>query len=356
MGNELTTDEIKETARIVRIYCPGFSEEKFESLMELENQLANSGHLQTVQALLRLEEEKGVPCTEALDACEELFDRSVKLKKEVDDLEQKLATVAEHTKQAMETYSKLKGTIKKAEEHLADVRNQSQKEEQEMIAFRKRAEAEKRIINQEIEGYHKKANLTREEVSVAIQIKTEVDNHRFTLETALDLSKEFAGHENAREKLAEAFNRYGSLTTYLDDMAKQGEKQKTTLNLDIASLEDQKKSLGKECSFQTKLVSQLHADVAAEDQLRGFYNRYHGVSVLMEHLASWNQVFFIRCNNPVFAITGAIDHNSGNANFWTDKPPVMCPNCGHRNLLFDEKVYQALNCAVGTPIRLKLGG
>jgi len=34
--------------------------------MELENQLDNSGHLQAVQAMLRLEEEKGVPCTKPL--------------------------------------------------------------------------------------------------------------------------------------------------------------------------------------------------------------------------------------------------------------------------------------------------
>ena len=79
MGREFTADEIRETAKTARIYCPGFSEEKLESLMELENHLDNSGHLQAVQALLRLEEEKGVPCTEALDACEELFDRVTKL-------------------------------------------------------------------------------------------------------------------------------------------------------------------------------------------------------------------------------------------------------------------------------------
>ena len=35
------------------------------------------------------------------------------------------------------------------------------------------------------------------------RIKAEVESHGFTLELVLDLSKEFAGHKNAREKLAE---------------------------------------------------------------------------------------------------------------------------------------------------------
>src|SRR4030042_4262383 len=108
MGREFTADEIREAAKTARIYCPGFSEEKFERLMALENQLDNSGHLQAVQAVLRLEEEKGVPCTEALDACEELFDRSTKLEKKVVDLELKLASLVGKTKQANKTSIKLK--------------------------------------------------------------------------------------------------------------------------------------------------------------------------------------------------------------------------------------------------------
>ena len=355
MGREFTADEIRETAKTARIYCPGFSEEKFESLMELENQLDNSGHLQAVQAVLRLEEEKGVPCTEALDACEELFDRATKLEKEVADFELKLASLVGQIKQANNTYIKLQEAIQKAEEDLAEMRIQRQKEEKGIAAFREKAESEKRRINKELEDCHQKANITREEVVIAGQVKTEVENHGFTIEAILDLSKEFAGHENAREKLAEALNRHGSLTKYLDDLAEQGEKQKKELRVDVANLETRKKSLDQDCRFQTNLILQLQADVDAENELRRFYHRYQGVSVLMEYLAGWNQVFFMRCNNPAFTITGAFDRNSGNANFWTDKPPAMCPQCGYRHLLFDERVYQSLNCPVGAPLKLRLG-
>jgi hypothetical protein len=355
MGREFTADEIRETAKTARIYCPGFKGEKFESLMELENQLDNSGHLQAVQALLRLEEEKGVPCTEALDACDELFDRATKLEKEVADFELKLASLVGQIKQANNTYIKLQETIQKAEEDLAEVRIQRQKEEKGMDAFREKAESEKGRINKELEDCHQKANITREEVAIAGQVKTEVENHGFTIEAILDLSKEFAGHEHAREKLVEALNRHGSLTKYLDVLAAQGEKQEKELRVDVANLETRKKSLDQECRFNTNLILQLRTDIEAENELRRFYHRYQGVCVLMEYLSGWNQVFFMRCNNPAFTITGAFDRNSGNANFWTDKPPAMCPQCGYRHLLFDERVYQALNCPVGAPLKLRLG-
>jgi chromosome segregation ATPase len=355
MGREFTADEIREAAKTARIYCPGFSGEKFESLMELENQLDNSGHLQAVQALLRLEEEKGVPCTEALDACEKLFDHATKLEKEAADFELKLASLVGQIKQANNTYIKLQESIQKAEEYLAEMRIQRRKEEKGIAAFREKAESEKERINKELEDCHQKANITREEVVIAGQVKTEVENHGFTIETILDVSKEFSGHELAREKLTEGLNRHGSLTKYLDDLAEQGEKQKTELRADIADLETRKKNLDQDYRFQNNLVLQLQADVAAGDELRRFQHRYQGLSVLMEYLTGWNQVFFMRCNNPVFTITGAFDRNSGNANFWTDKPPAMCPQCGYRHLLFDERVYQALNCPVGAPLKLRLG-
>jgi chromosome segregation ATPase len=355
MGREFTADEIRETAKTARIYCPGFIGEKFESLMEFENQLDNSGHLQAVRALLRLEEEKGIPCTEALDAYEELFDHATKLKKEVADFELKLASLVGQIKQENNTYIKLQGAIKKAEEYLAEMKIQRQKEEKGIDAFREKAESEKRRINKELEDCHLKANITREEVIIAGLVKTEVENHGFTIENILDLSKEFAGQENAREKLVEALNRHGSLTKYLDDLAEQGEKQKTELKVDVANLETRKKNLDQDYRFQNNLILQLQADVDAEDELRRFHHRYQGLSILMEYLAGWNQVFFMRCNNPAFTITGVFDRNSGNANFWTDKPPAMCPQCGYRHLLFDKRVYQALNCPVGAPLKLRLG-
>jgi len=124
---------------------------------------------------------------------------------------------------------------------------------------------------------------------------------------------------------------------------------------EIAILESRKKELTDDSTRLTKVISQLQADIKGEEELRRFYHRYLAVSGLMEHLATWNQIFFVRCTNPVFKITGAFNANSGNARFWTDKPPAMCPQCGYRNLAFDEDAYQALGSPVGLPGRICLG-
>jgi len=69
------------------------------------------------------------------------------------------------------------------------MRIQRQKEEKGIAVFREKAESEKRRINKELEDCHQKANITREEVAIAGQVKTEVANHGFTIEAILDLSK-----------------------------------------------------------------------------------------------------------------------------------------------------------------------
>jgi len=355
MDHEFTVEEIREAARVARIYCPGFSDEKFESLMELESRADEPGYLEAVQGLLRLEEEKGVLCTEALDAYEGLLESSTKLGKQVAGLELKLQSLKDQIRHSKEEYGRIKEATGKAERELAGVRGKHGEEEKELNAFKKKAEAEKQRIDKEIEDYHQRANVTREDVATAGQIKAEVESHGFALELVLGLSQEFTGHENAREKLAEGLKKHGALTRYLKELAEWGEGQRAALKSELASLESQRRNLDESRSYLETLLSQLQADVTAEEELRRFYRRYQGVSGLMEHLAGWNQVFFIRCNNPLLALTGAFDRNSGNAHFWTDKPPVMCPHCGYRQLLFDERLYEALNWPVGVPLKLRLG-
>ena len=63
----------------------------------------------------------------------------------------------------------------------------------------------------------------------------------------------------------------------------------------------------------------------------------------------------MRCNNPVKATAGMFDKKYGNANFWTDKPPAMCPECGYMNIIPDNKIYKVLNLPLGLTIRSELG-
>ena len=75
----------------------------------------------------------------------------------------------------------------------------------------------------------------------------------------------------------------------------------------------------------------------------------------MDQLATWDQVYFVRCGNPINTVAGVFDKKQGNPHFWTDKPPVLCPHCGYRHLYFDTEIYQYLNWPVEIPLKLKLG-
>jgi chromosome segregation ATPase len=353
MDHEFTAEEIKDAVRVARIYCPGFSENEFESLMELEKRYTDSGYIEAVLGLIRLEEERGVSCAEALDACEELMKEEAKLEQELPALEKRIESLVAQIKQARSEYEQVKQTAEKAGQDLAEIRAECTAAEKKLDTFTKKMEKEKQRIGKEVEDCYQQANVTKEEVVTAGRIKAGVESHGFTLELVLDLSKEFAGYKNIREKLAEALKEHGSLSKYLDDLADSGNKERTKILGEITSLESEKKTLAGESGNLRNILSQLQADVAYEEELRRFYSRYWRMSVLIEELISWDKIFFIICDNPFFKITSVADRKEGNAHFWTDKEPAMCPQCGYRKLVYDEKIYQALNWPIGAPYGLK---
>jgi len=93
MNRKFTVEEIRDSVRTGRVHCPGFTEDMFESLMELERRIADSGYLEVIQGMLRLEEEKGVSCTEALDACGKLQEQKTRLEREVPELEKRVESL-----------------------------------------------------------------------------------------------------------------------------------------------------------------------------------------------------------------------------------------------------------------------
>ncbi len=355
MDNEFSIEEIREVAKLATVYCPGFSQEQFESLMELERHTPESGYLEAAKGLARLEKEKGVYCAEALDAFKELSENNIKLGKLVKGLETRVQQLEEQVRHAKGEYEQVKKATDQAQRELAEIRSKRAREEEDLNNFRKKAEVAKRRIDTEFQEYREHADVTREEVDAASQIKSSAKSHGLGLDLVLSLSQELAGHQNARDKLAEGLRKHDSLIKYLEDLTKSAENARTALKSELASLESQKNSLEGNRRNMEAVLSQLQADINYEEELRRFHRRYQGVRGLMEHLAGWNGVFFMRCNNPLFALTGAFDRNSGNARFWTDKRPAMCPQCGCRDLIFDKEAYQSLNCPVGTPLRLRLG-
>ena len=355
MSREFTVEEIRDSVRTARVHCPGFTEDMFESLMDIEKHIADSGYLEAVQGLLRLEEEKGVSCTEALDACEKLLEQKTRLERDVLALEKRVESLVGQIKQTNVEYEQVKKTTAKASQELVQVRNQYVAAEKKLGTLNKKIEKERQRTDREIEECYQQANVTKEEVMTAGRIKADVESHGFTLELVLDLSKEFAGHKNTREKLAEGLKEHGSLNKYLNNLHDEATKERERVVTEIRGLESQKKALSAESGNMRNVLSQLQSDIAYEENLRRFYQRYVGLSGLMDQLASWEQVFFVRCGNPAYAAAGVLDKKSGNAHFWTDKPAVMCPHCGYQHLYFDTKVYQYLNWSTEVPLKLSLG-
>ncbi len=355
MEHEFTAEEIKDATRMARIYCPGFIEDEFESLMELQRHFTDSGYVEAVLGLIRLEEERGISGVEALDACEELTNEKTRLEKEIPDLEKRVESLIAQIKQATSEYERVKRETDKAARELEEIRAEYTVAEKKLETVYKKAEKEKQRIEKEVEDCHQQANITREEVVTAGRIKSEIESHGFTIELVLDLCKEFAGHKNVKEKLSQGLKEHGSLSKYLDELDVWGNKERTRILAEITGLESEKKTLASESGNLKNILSQLQADTAEEEHLRHFYRRYANVSILMDSLASWNQVFFVHCTNPAFVITGAFSAKSGNAHFWTDQTPSMCPQCGYRILNADEGIYRALNWPAGAPGKLILG-
>jgi len=362
MSYEFTADEIKEVIGAARIFCPGFSEEQYQNLMELGKRLADSGYLEAVHGLTQLEKEEGVLCTEARDRYKQLLHDTAQLEDEVASLQEKLVVQQNKNQQAEDKYRQIKEATGQAEKELEEVKAEREREEKELIAFRKKAEKEKQCIDREIEEYRQKANVTKEEAVIAGQIKAQVESYGFSLELALDLSQEFAGHESAREKLSRALTEHRTLSNYIANLKERGEAQKKALKLDLDGLQSEKdrrqteiKSLEETRRQLETIISQLRADVTDEQEIRRFYNRYYGREGLLECLASWDQIFFFRCNNPLSVLAGVFDRSAAGARFWTDKAATRCPHCGLTMLLYDEKPYQTLSWPVGDPLRLQLG-
>ncbi len=355
MEHEFTAEEIRDAAKTARVYCHGFSEDMFESLMELERRIADSGYLEAVPGLIRLEEEKGISCTEALDACEKLLKQKAKLEREVPDLEKRVESLVAQVKQANTEYEQMKKDVAKAGQELEQLRNEYVSTEKKLEAFNRKAEKEKQQIKKEVEDCYQQANITKEEIMTAGKVKADVESHGLTLELVLDISKEFAGHKNVREKLAEGLKEHGSLSKYLNDLDEWGNKERTRMMAEIAGLESQKTGLNNENMRLGSVLSQLQADIAGEEELRRFHRRYSGYSELLDKLAKWEQVYFMRCGNPVNMGAGVIDKKLGNPHFWTEKPPVSCPHCGYPRSYFDTEIYQYLNWPAEVPFKLTLG-
>jgi len=343
MANEFTAEELKEVIRAARVFNPGYSEEQFRSLIELEERLADAGYLETVTGLRKLEKEKGIPLSQALETHTRLLHENEDLEKELAARDAKLEALKKHQEAIEQRCDELVKATRDAVAQLERLRQEKESEEKALAAFQKKAARERKRIEEELAEYRQEADITEAEVATAGQIKQEVTRHGFTLELALGLAGEFAGYANARERLAEALNKQGKLTSYV-----------TALETEIETIEDNRRHLESVLSRQQKeleehkaFLSQLKAEIAEKGELVGFYNRYVHLRPLIEYLGSSNHLTFHHC-----LWCGAL--------FWVLRPGGVassvykCPWCGLALVEPDKNAYATVAQPPGAPLKLLL--
>jgi DNA repair exonuclease SbcCD ATPase subunit len=361
MEQQFTLEEIKDTVRAARVYCPGFTQSMFESLMELERRIADSGYLTAVQGLLRLEEEKGISCVQALEACEQLTQRKSSWNSSFRALSNDEASLVAQIKKAVKESELAEKEAARARREIKQIIDTCESEKQKLETYKRKSDKEKQRIEKEVESCYEQANVNKEEVEAAGRIKADAAKQGLSLELLMNVTKELVGQGDAREQLLEAIKKHNSLTGYLRELKQWGEQQKANEMSHIANLQsqagyvqDQVYNLEEQRRGIEQAIAGLQANAAEEEELRWFYSRYQLSASLLELLAGWERLVFLRCNNPMSVAT-LMFNDSMVTHFWMDKPAVCCPHCGFTALAYDERPYQALGLPIGADFKIQLG-
>ena len=356
MENEITTEELGQIIRAARVLSTDFSEEQIQSLSYAWQKLADSGFLEAVWGMVRLQEEQGISCSEALAANQDLLKQETRLEKELAILKEQVKQEQNKHVEATKAHQQLVGKINTANNELMVTQTAIQKEQERLLAFQKKADKERGRIEEELEQCKKNAGVTTQDIAAASQLKVEVEKSGFSLETMLGLAQEFAPYQDARDRLAGALNNSQSLTEYISTLEQKSAEKKRDIADAIDRLVSRQNNeqakvnqLQQACRQLETSVALLHADLDEEQGLRQFYIRYSPLSNLLEYLVSWKQVYFLRCDNPMCAPFAGITR------FWTDRLARKCPYCGLNMIKPDPEPFRLLTLPEGMEFTLKLG-
>jgi predicted nucleic acid-binding Zn-ribbon protein/predicted RNA-binding Zn-ribbon protein involved in translation (DUF1610 family) len=352
MEHEFSPEEISQLVKVAQIMAPGLTQEDYQSLVDSQEKLGESGFCEAVWAVVRLQEQKGFNCAEVLEAVEELLRDKAKLETDIANLEKKQAQLEERNRQAEETHRQLKDAVAQTKKELTTLKLEHQKEAEELDDFKEKGRLEKERIDKELGKCRKKASVTEEQVVIAGNLKAELEKHGFSLELALGLSQEFAGYADARDKLAEGLKKYGTFTAYLAAINQEGENRKKALQAEINGLEGSRRQaeyilsqLRTEQSREENMLSQLQSEIAEKGDVVGFYHRHRHLQPLIEYLDNQGGITFHHCT-----ICGAI--------FWIIRPGATnmsaykCPWCGNVLIEPDKKAYTITGQQPGALVKL----
>ncbi|MBN2076863.1 MAG: hypothetical protein JW762_15070 [Dehalococcoidales bacterium] len=356
MEEEITAEELGQIIKAAKVFSKDFDEEQIQSLSYAGPRLADSGFLDAVWGMNRLQQEQGISCSEALDAHKAFLKQKEKLERDLASLKGKILQEQSKYSEAKQLYQQLAGEINLAKNELKTIQDETRTAFTNFSSIQEKAEKEKKRIQRDLDRCKEKANVTADEIQVAGQLNAEVEKSGFGLETMLGLAAEFAPYQDARERIAEVLKTSQSLTQHLANLEHDSEEKKKAVKTEIDELLNRKVAEESELKHLEQAhrqlesnVSRLHTDVDEEQGLRQFYMRYSGWSGLLEYLATWRQIYFFRCENPMCAPFAGITH------FWTDRLVTRCPHCGLGMIKPDPELFGLLGIPEGTQFKLKLG-
>ncbi len=185
MENGMTSEELGQIIRAARVLAIEFSEEQLKSLLIAQQKLADSGFLDAVWGMARLQKEQGVSCSEALDANKALIKQKTGLERELTLLRKQVNSERTKVSEAKKIHQQMVDNVNAANSELEAVRSDVRKEQDQLSSLRKRAETEKGRIEKDLERRMKNAGVSSEEIVTAGRLKTEVEKIGVTLETML---------------------------------------------------------------------------------------------------------------------------------------------------------------------------
>lgn len=341
---EFTPEEIREIVRTAQVLGSRFSEEEYNRLMELESRLVEPDFLESASGMHRLEEERGITCSQSLDAFEQLLDDKA-------EAESELSQTIESRKAEEESLAKTKEARHQAEGQL-----QACKREQER--FKENAEKEKALMTKELQQARRNHKVNLEKIEAAGALNAVVESYGLSLKPTLKLLEEYKGDLEALQRLAEAANEYESgikaRTVLQEERAALVEENEAIKN-ETSQEEEKLAKLKEDCEQTDAYLKKLTSDKNLEEGLRHFHGRYKGSIGLLEYLDGWNQVYLARCRYPMCG-----------ARFWVDRPPTnfradfVCPCCGvgnvTRNVIWDDEAFKAAGISWRRPVKINLGG
>jgi len=356
METEITAEELGQIVRAARVLSTDFSEEQIQSLSYTWQRLADSGFLDAVWGMTRLQQEQGTSCSEALDANKALLKNMESQESRLAVLKEKVTQEHNKHNEATKVHQQLVVKINTSKDELQATQTAIQKEQEQLSSFKEKAEKERKRIEKGLEQCKKNTGITAGEIAAAGQLKIKAEKSGFSLETMLGLAEEFASYQDARDRLAEVLKTGQTLTEYISTLEQKSEEKKRDIAAEIEQLVSQRNSeqsrvneLQKTCHKLEISLAQFNTDVDEEQELRQFYVRYSPLSDLLEYLVTWRQVYFLRCDNPMCAPFAGITH------FWADRKVRKCPHCGLSMIKPDPEQFRLLKVPEGTEFKLKLG-